>query len=199
MKHPELCIFRPCQYFNSFLPKCFNMPGYTPYISSFIRNKNGSEALKLAGALKRVTLCVIRLKDHLHSNHRLKVNSILPKSLQFNLSIKSKESKALKIAKKAVQAYIKVTYASWIITRESSSLNKCPKQYRLKLRNMISNLSTPSSTQSNKGHSGKHNGEGRATKRNSITYCYVHKRTKLTSRRSGSWTSLIDLYVQASI
>ena len=82
------------------------MPGYTPNIFNFIRNKNGSEALKLARALERVTLSVMRFKDHLHFNHRLKDNNILPKTLQFNPPVKSKEG--WKIARKAGQAYLRL-------------------------------------------------------------------------------------------
>lgn len=71
-----------------------------------IRNKNGSEALKLARTLERVTLNVTRFKDHLYFNHRLKDNNILPKSLQFNPPVKSSEG--WKIARKAGQAYLRL-------------------------------------------------------------------------------------------
>lgn len=62
--------------------------------------------MKLARTLERVTLSVTRFKDHLHFNHRLQDNNTLPKSLQFNPPVKSREG--WKIAKKAGQAYLRL-------------------------------------------------------------------------------------------
>lgn len=47
-----------------------------------------------------------RFKDHLYFNHRLKDNNILPKSLQFNPPVKSREG--WKTARKAGQAYLRL-------------------------------------------------------------------------------------------
>ena len=82
------------------------MPGYKPNIFNLIRNKNGSEVLKLLRTLERDTLSVKRFKDHLYFNHRLKDNNALRHSLQFNPSIKSREG--WKIAKKAGQFYLRL-------------------------------------------------------------------------------------------
>ena len=109
------------------------MPGYTPCIFNFIRNKNGSEALKLARTLERVTLSVTRFKDHLHFNHRLKDNNILPKSLQFNPPVKSREG--WKIATKAGQAFLRLRISNChtLIKKLSQRL----AQTTFKLREMI--------------------------------------------------------------
>ena len=155
------------------------MSGYTPYTFHYIRNKNGSEALKLARTLERVTLNVTRFKDHLYFNHRLKDNNILPKSLQFNLPVKSREG--WKIAKRAGQAYLRLR-----ISNCHTQIKKFSQLHSNSERQLIENLLTPSSKQSNKDHSGKHNGKGRTTRGNCITSCHVHKRAKQTSRRSGS-------------
>ena len=121
-------------------------------IFNFIRNKNGSEALKLARALERVTLSVMRFKDHLHFNHqyiqyntyiidrspqglfsRLKDNNILPKSLQFNPPVKSKEG--WKIARKAGQAYLRLRILNCLT--QIKKLSQRLSQTTHKLRQMI--------------------------------------------------------------
>ena len=109
------------------------MPGNTPNIFNFIRKKNGSEALKLATTLERVTLSVMRFKDHLHFNHRLKDNNILPKSLQFNPPVKSKEG--WKIDRKAGQAYLRLRISN--CHRQIKKLSQCLSQTTHKLREMI--------------------------------------------------------------
>ena len=159
------------------------MPGYTPNIFNFIRNKNGSEALKLARTLEPVTLSVTKFKDHLHFNHRLKDNNILPKSLQFNPPVKSREG--WKIAKKAGQAYLRLRISN--CHKQIKKFSQRLSQTSLKLREMINKESFDTLLHTvEQVHGGKHNGEGKVTKRNSITSCHVHKRAKPTSRRSGS-------------
>ena len=185
-----MCFLASVNFLNIFL--IFNMPGYTPNIFSFIRNKNGSEALKLARTLERVTPSVTRFKDHLHFNHRLKDNNILPKSLQFNPPIKSKEG--WKIVRKAGQAYLRLRISNCHtqIKKFAQRLSQTtlelryPKQHLNSESWLIKNLSTPSSAQSNRDHNGKHNGEGSVTRRNSKTSCHVLQRTKPTSMTGGS-------------
>ena len=67
-----------------------------------------------------------------------------------------------------------------------------------KLREMVNNESFDTLLRTIKLN-GKHNGEGSVTTRNFKTSYHVLQRTEPTSRTSGSWTSLIDLYSWASI
>ena len=113
------------------------MPGYTPNIFSFIRNKNGSEALKLARTLERETLSITRFKDHLYFNHRLKDKNILPKSLQFNPPVKSREG--WKIARKAGQAYLRLRISN--CHTQIKKFSQRLSQTTHKLREMVNNES----------------------------------------------------------
>ena len=122
------------------------MSGYTPNIFSLIRNKNGSEALKLARTLECVTLGITTFKDHLYFNHRLEDNNIMPKSLQFNPPVKSKEG--WKIARKARQAYLRLRSLN-CHTQIKKFSQHLSKQHTNSERWLIVNLSTPSSAQSN--------------------------------------------------